>query len=293
VGDAETLLASCVQAAERLNAEEKIAARSFAEVGIALPASFAGATLRRSAFVSTTEPGSTLGASLSQQLGCPVWVERSATAGAVGEHWLGAGRNLGSFYYLALSDDVSGTLMVQGRSRLGSRGDAEHAQFSWWQGNVPELLRPVEVYKSSHHGLSNGDNIESVTTFSPETVVVSVGLDNSYGHPDQAVLDLYTGVGAQVYRTDLHGTVVVTAAADGTYEVNATTEAAAPLPGEPEGAETPTLELPYDPSGEDRDCGDFSSQAEAQAFFEAAGRPEQDPHRLDGDGNGVVCESLP
>jgi len=51
--------------------------------------------------------------------------------------------------------------------------------------------------------------------------------------------------------------------------------------------------LPYDPDGPDRDCGDFKSQRQAQRFYEAAGGPAQDPHRLDGDGNGVACESLP
>ena len=51
--------------------------------------------------------------------------------------------------------------------------------------------------------------------------------------------------------------------------------------------------LPYDPDGPDRDCGDFSTHEVAQRFFEAAGGPSQDPHRLDGDGNGVACESLP
>ncbi|MYL35551.1 thermonuclease family protein [Pontibacillus yanchengensis] len=50
---------------------------------------------------------------------------------------------------------------------------------------------------------------------------------------------------------------------------------------------------PYDPSGDDRNCGDFDTQEEAQSFFEAAGGPDSDPHRLDGDGNGVACESLP
>ena len=40
----------------------------------------------------------------------------------------------------------------------------------------------------------------------------------------------------------------------------------------------------------DRDCGDFASQAEAQAFFENAG--PGDPHRLDGDGDGIACEAL-
>jgi micrococcal nuclease len=51
--------------------------------------------------------------------------------------------------------------------------------------------------------------------------------------------------------------------------------------------------LRYDPSGPDRDCADFDTQQEAQAFFIAAGGPEEDPHRLDGDHDGVVCETLP
>ena len=45
------------------------------------------------------------------------------------------------------------------------------------------------------------------------------------------------------------------------------------------------------PGGGDRDCSDFSTRAEAQQFFEAAGAG--DPHRLDGDGDGQACESLP
>lgn len=50
---------------------------------------------------------------------------------------------------------------------------------------------------------------------------------------------------------------------------------------------------PYDPQGPDRDCSDFKTQKEAQAFYEAAGGPEKDPHRLDLDKDGVACESLP
>lgn len=41
----------------------------------------------------------------------------------------------------------------------------------------------------------------------------------------------------------------------------------------------------------DMDCGDFATQAEAQAFFGAAGAG--DPHLLDGDGDGLACESNP
>jgi micrococcal nuclease len=44
-------------------------------------------------------------------------------------------------------------------------------------------------------------------------------------------------------------------------------------------------------SGGDKDCGDFSTHAQAQVFFEAAGAG--DPHRLDRDGDGSACEDLP
>jgi hypothetical protein len=55
----------------------------------------------------------------------------------------------------------------------------------------------------------------------------------------------------------------------------------------------PNEALRYDPFGSDRDCGDFDTWQEAQAFFEAAGGPNKDPHRLDGDNNGIACQSLP
>ncbi len=78
----------------------------------------------------------------------------------------------------------------------------------------------------------------------------------------------------------------------------------APLPAPTAVAAQPTVvrrpssvvgdgDLPYDSSGPDRDCSDFATHAEAQRFFIAAGGPAKDPHRLDGDHDGIACESLP
>ena len=80
-----------------------------------------------------------------------------------------------------------------------------------------------------------------------------------------------------------------------------TPEPASPTPTytpEPTATPTPThtpgtIELKYDPAGPDRNCGDFDTWAESQAFYEAAGGPESDRHGLDRDSNGVACESLP
>ena len=71
---------------------------------------------------------------------------------------------------------------------------------------------------------------------------------------------------------------------------------ASPPEGPPISGSTPVLEalaqLPYDPSGPDRDCVDFTSWWDAQNFYLAAGGPDQDPHSLDHNGDGSACESL-
>ena len=67
-----------------------------------------------------------------------------------------------------------------------------------------------------------------------------------------------------------------------------------PSPGAAVATQAPDrADAKYDPAGPDRDCTDFDRWAEAQAFYRAAGGPESDPHRLDSDGDGVACGSLP
>lgn len=55
---------------------------------------------------------------------------------------------------------------------------------------------------------------------------------------------------------------------------------------------TPTSSNPSC-SGPDKDCSDFSTQEEAQAFYLSCGGPASDTHRLDREGDGKACETLP
>ena len=48
-----------------------------------------------------------------------------------------------------------------------------------------------------------------------------------------------------------------------------------------------TTERSYEET-EDMDCGDFSTQSEAQEYL-----LDGDPHGLDRDGDGTACDSLP
>lgn len=60
--------------------------------------------------------------------------------------------------------------------------------------------------------------------------------------------------------------------------------------------QTTSSNCQYSCSGPDRDCSDFKTQAEAQAFFNCCGfTTTYDPMNLDnvGIGDGIACESLP
>jgi hypothetical protein len=50
---------------------------------------------------------------------------------------------------------------------------------------------------------------------------------------------------------------------------------------------------PIPAQGADRDCADFDTQREAQQYFESIGGPESDPDRLDANGDGRACDTLP
>ncbi len=49
---------------------------------------------------------------------------------------------------------------------------------------------------------------------------------------------------------------------------------------------------PAAPTAVEPACLDFDSQEEAQEFYEQEGGPDEDPHGLDSDRDGVACEGL-
>jgi hypothetical protein len=98
------------------------------------------------------------------------------------------------------NDNSIGVMIEYGSFRLSLAGDAEPRQWSWWLVHQSEPLQEVQVHKASHHGSINGDTADGLARLSPEAVIVSVGVGNSYGHPDAAALQLYAQQRAAVYR---------------------------------------------------------------------------------------------
>lgn len=68
----------------------------------------------------------------------------------------------------------------------------------------------IDVLKVSHHGSNTGTSPALLSALTPKIAVISYGLDNSYGHPTQAVLDELSTAGASVYGTGAQGTITVT-----------------------------------------------------------------------------------
>jgi competence protein ComEC len=99
-------------------------------------------------------------------------------------------------------------------------GDAEAVSES--QMLSKELDVSATVLKVGHHGSRSSTGQTFLDRVNPKYAVVSVGKDNSYGHPTQEVMNRLNAKSIPVYRTDESGTVVATS--DGSnvsFNVNA------------------------------------------------------------------------
>jgi competence protein ComEC len=74
--------------------------------------------------------------------------------------------------------------------------------------NTPAELHST-VLKVGHHGSRTSSSPEFVKAVSPTYALISVGKDNTYGHPHKEVLDTLAQFGVDVFRTDLLGTIIM------------------------------------------------------------------------------------
>ena len=116
------------------------------------------------------------------------------------------------------------------------------------------------VLKAGHHGSDTSSSYRFLREVMPAYTVISVGEDNSYGHPNEEILSRLRDVGTEVYRTDLQGTII--AESDGT-NVTFRTERISDVPTNPTqsvrleyivNTNSKKFHLPTCPSAEDIDA---------------------------------------
>ena len=76
----------------------------------------------------------------------------------------------------------------------------------------------IDVLKVAHHGSKTSSSEKFLNQTKPEIAIISAGPNNSYGLPNEIVLNRLENIGATIYRTDELGTILLTS--DGTnYEI--------------------------------------------------------------------------
>lgn len=68
-------------------------------------------------------------------------------------------------------------------------------------------IRDVDFLKVGHHGSKTSSSKEFITTINPRYSLISVGKNNSYGHPNKNILDNLSN--STIYRTDISGSIKV------------------------------------------------------------------------------------
>ena len=70
-------------------------------------------------------------------------------------------------------------------------------------------LPDVDILVAGHHGAADSTTEDLLYTVTPETVLISVGEDNFYGHPSPVLLQRLKSFDCAVYRTDKDGTITI------------------------------------------------------------------------------------
>jgi len=87
-------------------------------------------------------------------------------------------------------------------------GDAEkEAEASMLEAGV---VPNVKILKVGHHGSSSSSSVEFLNAVKPQLAIYMAGEGNSYGHPHQETITALAEVSAEIYGTDIHGTIIIT-----------------------------------------------------------------------------------
>jgi len=65
------------------------------------------------------------------------------------------------------------------------------------------------ILKVAHHGSKTSSTQEFLQEVKTNIVLIGVGANNKFGHPNDEVVERLKEIGAQIYRTDLDGEIEI------------------------------------------------------------------------------------
>lgn len=81
-------------------------------------------------------------------------------------------------------------------------GDTENDRWDRINEIFGEALR-ADALAAPHHGSKNAAHPGAILSTDPNTVLISAGVDNQYGHPDPQAVRVYCHVAEHVYKTNV------------------------------------------------------------------------------------------
>jgi competence protein ComEC len=113
-----------------------------------------------------------------------------------------------STYYDDLNNYSVLIKITYGKNSFLFTGDASDSSEKEMIASGADLK--ADVLKVGHHGSTSACSEAFLNAVKPTYAVISVGSDNSFGHPAPSTLANLKAIGAIIYRTDLQGTIVIT-----------------------------------------------------------------------------------
>lgn len=135
------------------------------------------------------------------------WYGQNIQAGAMnfrimypipGDNWMRFARNNPNNASVVMRVDMLNTSALL-------MGDAELPVERQLLDSIPSNAFDVAILKVGHHGSKTSTTPELLRAASPSISIISVGIDNTYGHPSQEVVDRLSST--HIFRTDTQGTV--------------------------------------------------------------------------------------
>ena len=68
-------------------------------------------------------------------------------------------------------------------------------------------LTNIDFFKVGHHGSNTSSSEIFINSINPKYSLISVGKNNRYGHPKEAVLNILDN--SKIYRADLDGSIKI------------------------------------------------------------------------------------